>query len=396
MNLRKILITIRGSVRKLRALSTRVDDNLVIFESFSGSKYNDSPKLIYEILVNMPEYNNFKFVWSLKSEESYNGPKNDRMRLVKHGSGAYFKAFAQAKYWVVNDWLPLDVYKRPEQIAVQTWHGTPLKRLRYDIPDTVQTQHHAQDLRVSDRDMKRYDYLISSSKFTSKAFTSAFNLKGLGKEDIILETGFPRNDALVGYEDEKVLQIKRTLNIPVDKKIILYAPTWRDDTYKEEYQPEDLIDVDFLRNELGSEYVLLFRSHSMMLKSSKTSRAGDFLIDVSEYDDVNDLYIISDALITDYSSVFFDYAILRRPIIFYMYDLEHYQDDLRGFYLDLNTLPGDIVRDKKQIISILQDLPSYMHKHKKRYEEFNMRYNNLADGLSTERVIRKVFKSNHN
>ena len=179
------------------------------------------------------------------------------------------------------------------------------------------------------------------------------------------------------------------------KKIILYAPTYRANqhetglgyTYKEE------VDFDKLRANIGDEYIILFRPHYFVANAFDFEKYAGFVYNVSDVDDVNDLYIISDILITDYSSVFFDYANLKRPIIFYMYDLEHYRDESNGFYFDVEKeLPGRIIRtDDSLIEEILRITKEF--KYDEKYKKFNETFNYLDDGKASKRVVEKIIKT---
>ena len=199
---------------------------------------------------------------------------------------------------------------------------------------------------------------------------------------------------MINHKKSDINKIKKELSIPKNKKVILYAPTWRDDqhtsgvgyTYKTE------ADFSYLKDKLEEEYIILFRAHYFVANSFDFSKYANFVYDVSKVDDINDLYIISDVLITDYSSVFFDYANLKRPLIFFMYDLEYYEKDLRGFYIDLDELPGDIVKEEKDIVNILKNIEKYNQKHSTKYSKFNKKYNYLEDGKASSRVIERVIR----
>ena len=210
----------------------------------------------------------------------------------------------------------------------------------------------------------------------------------------MLEEGYPRNDFLINFNEEDVARIKKALNIENEtRKILLYAPTYRDNqhtvglgyTYKTE------VDFDKLQKELSKEYIILFRAHWLVAQDFDFEKYNDFVIDVSNYDDINELYVISDMLITDYSSVFFDYANLKRPIIFYMYDLEAYRDDIRGFYLDINELPGNILEKEEELVEEIKIL-STDFRYDEKYKKFNDKFNYLDNGQASKRVIEKIFK----
>lgn len=363
-------------------------EKTVIFEAYHSSSYACSPKAIYEYMLSSSTFAEFNFVWSFTNPEKYNYLKSERTRLVKHETFAYFKAFATSKYWVVNGWINLNIHKKPNQIAMQCWHGSPLKRLRYDISENIATAHRQNILTENDLDIVRYDYFVSPSRFASQVFTSAFNLKALGKEKIMIETGYPRNDYLSNYKKSDVEKMKRKLNIPKNKKIILYAPTWRDDQRREEggYQYTSPVDFGYLKEALSDKFVMLYRGHGLAPKTFDLGKYQDFIIDVSDIDDVNDVYIISNILITDYSSVFFDYAILNRPILFFMYDKDHYQNDLRGFYIDLSELPGPIVETEESLVEAI----GMQRVERINHQKFNYKYNYLEDGSSTRRAAHRL------
>lgn len=407
-NLSKRNLLIRKLFRKTiylkRSLSyqkfykkNKVEDNIIIFESYMGRSYACSPKAIYEEMISNPKYKDFKLIWAFKDVKSYiNLPKLKKATLVKHGSKEYYNYYSKAKYWITNSRLPEHIKKKDNQIYVQCWHGTPLKRLALDIIDGAKNALSTKREMIikNNRDAKRYNYMISPSKFCTDKFITAFNLVRLRKQNIILEKGYPRNDFLYNYKDEDITITKTRLGIPKNKKVILYAPTWRDDQHTTGlgYTYKSKVDFDYLKKHLEKEYIILFRAHYFVANSFDFSKYENFVYDVSKVDDINDLYIISDVLITDYSSVFFDYANLKRPLIFFMYDLEYYEKDLRGFYIDLDELPGDIVKEEKDIVDILKNIEKYNKKHSTKYSKFNKKYNYLDDGKATQRILEEIIK----
>lgn len=375
----------------------KIEDKQIVFESFMGRKYVDSPKAIYEFMLNNKAYKDYKFIWFFKKPENYqNIAKNKRTIVLKYGSKDYYKYYASSKYWVTNSRIPDGIFRKKGQKYIQCWHGTPLKRLGFDIEvKGKNAMNTIKDLRRKYQlDAKKYSYMISPSKFCSEKFISAFNLKKLGKENIIVEVGYPRNDFLINYKKLDVNNIKNKLKLPKDKKIILYAPTWRDNQHDSSigYTYKTEIDFDLLQKKIGKEYVILFRAHYFIANAFDFEKYKDFIYNVSEYDDINDLYIISDMLITDYSSVFFDYANLKRPMIFYMYDFEDYKNNMRDFYIDINELPGPIVKTQKELEKELTNIDKNFPKYKKKYEKFNKKYNYLDDGKATKRALEKIIE----
>ena len=183
--------------------------------------------------------------------------------------------------------------------------------------------------------------------------------------------------------------------------MILYAPTWRDNQHQSGvgYTYKTEVDFEKLQKELGQDYIILFRAHYLVANEFNFEKYKGFIYDVSKIDDINELYIISDILITDYSSVFFDYANLKKPIIFYMYDFEQYKNDIRGFYIDLKELPGNIAKTEDELIKEVRQI-SDNFKYNKTYEEFNRKYNYLDNGEATIRVVKEILsekdKANYN
>lgn len=379
---------------KIATVGIKIDEKTIMFCVFNGKSYTCSPKAIYEYMIKSEEYKEYKFIWAFKSVEKYNFlEKNRNTKVVKMNSKEYKKYLAKAKYWIFNYKIPDYLYPKKEQVFVQCWHGTPLKRLGCDL------EHFDNVLNTMEGMKKRYkieaskfSYFISPSKFASEKFISAWNLKEIGKENIIIEEGYPRNDFLYNYTEQDVDKIKKELGIEKEtRKIILYAPTYRSDqhetgvgyTYKEE------VDFSRLQEEIGDKYIILFRPHYFIANSFDFEKYNGFVYNVSEIDDINELYIISDMLITDYSSVFFDYANLKRPMIFYMYDLEHYKDESNGFYIDLKELPGNIVKTQEDLEKEILALDkNFVYDEK--YKKFNEKYNYLDDGNASMRVVEKI------
>ncbi len=371
-----------------------VDDKMIFFEAYNGRNYACSPKALYEYMIKNKKFNDYKFVWAFKNINQHKILKNKNTIVVKTNSKEYFKYLSLSKYWIVNSLIDVSIKKKKNQIYLQCWHGTPLKKLRYDIEVKGAVLNTISEIRKrNDLDAIKFDYFISPSKFCTEKFISAFNLKKLGKDNIIVEKGYPRNDYLFNYKKEDIDKIKKLLKLPKDKKVILYAPTFRDNQHTSGvgYTYNLGINFDKMQKELSKDYIILFRTHYFVSNSFDFSKYDKFIYDVSKYDDINDLYIISDLLITDYSSVFFDFANLKKPMIFYMYDLDDYKNNLRDFYFDLNILPGPIVKQEDDLIKEIKNIDNYDELYHDKYIKFNEKFNYLDDGKSTERVVEVIF-----
>lgn len=370
-----------------------IDDKLVYFQTFSGRGYSDSPKALYEYMRKAPEYRDYRFVWSFREPEKYGELlKDGRTEIVKFRTREDNKKLRRAGYWIANYRMLDYQHPRKGQVYVQCWHGTPLKRLGYDIKASDNAMNSIEEIRSKYKtDAEKFSYLLSPSPFASEKFASAWNLNATHQTHKIIEEGYPRNDRLINANEEERAEIRSKLGVG-DKRVILYAPTWRDNQHisGEGYSYRTEVDFDMLKESLGDKYVILFRAHYLVANSFDFARYEGFVRDVSGYDDINELYLASDLLITDYSSVFFDYSNLGRPIIFYMYDLDQYENEMRGFYLSIDELPGPIVTAEKELINEIRKSEEWSADEK--YLEFNRRFNPHEDGNASARVLARIFR----
>ena len=387
--------------RYLKYSKLPIDNKTIIFESFMARRYADSPRAIYEYMLSDPKYKDYNFLWSFRAQDMEANlwlNDNPRTRVIQFGNEEYYKLCATAGYWVTNSRMVDSIDIREGQVYVQCWHGTPLKRLGFDIEVKGDNSQFSKEVLCAHYkvDALKYTYMLSPSRFCTEKFTSAFALKDVGREDIIIEEGYPRNDFLKTYTDEDVARVRKELGIPAGKKVILYAPTWRDnqhDAVTGGYTFENPVDFDKLRRKFGNEYVILFRPHYFIANQFDFAKYEGWVHNAANYPEINDLYIISDMLITDYSSVFFDYSILDRPIIFYMYDLKYYQDVVRGFYISLDELPGPIVETEPDLIEKIEtvNLWSNTNAYDRKYQKFSEKFTYLDDGHAAERVVKRIW-----
>ncbi|OQA49751.1 MAG: CDP-glycerol:poly(glycerophosphate) glycerophosphotransferase [Firmicutes bacterium ADurb.Bin300] len=379
---------------KVNTARVKTDDKTILFGAFNGKSYCDSPKQIFLAMQRDDFFKEYKFIWVMDHPEKYKYLMDfPHTAIVKNGSVEYERALKKSRYWITN--FRVDYYLPGEnQCYIQCWHGTPLKKLGYDIDYCNNSLNSVEEFREKYLiDGKKFTYILSPSPFTTEKFTSAFNLKALGKENAVIEQGYPRNDYLYNYTQQQVQALRQSLKIPVGKKVILYAPTWRDNSHESGigYSFKPQADFDMLRKRFGEQAVILFRAHYFIASRFNFDKYSEFVYNVSDFDDIAELYVISDVLITDYSSVFFDYANLTRPMIFYMYDLDEYVGQIRDFYFPLSELPGDIVKtDDELAASIKRALDDFVPDE--RYMRFKGKFNPHDDGGSSARVIDRIFK----
>lgn len=360
----------------------------IVFESFLGKQYSDNPKALYlHIKKHYPDYTLY---WSVDRGKVRDFETKELQILPRFGL-KWIMVMARAEYWVTNSRLPLWIPKPKGTTYVQTWHGTPLKQLAADMnevhmPGTNTESYKANFL----KEARKWDYLISPNAYSTRIFKRAFQFQGS-----IIESGYPRNDIL--FRDNHVGTIEKlkvAAHLPLDKKVILYAPTWRDNQFHQvgKYKFNLEMDLNVMKEELGDEYIILLRLHYLVADHIDLSPYGNFVYDFSHYEDINDMYLMSDVLITDYSSVFFDYAILKRPMLFYVYDIEEYRDKLRGFYFDFEEkAPGPLVKTTKQLLDELREMEKTNFHMDEQFQLFYEKFCYLEDGNASKRVVQTIF-----
>lgn len=392
-----------GSFDKI-STKEKPDPKLVLFESFQGRSYSCSPRAIYEYMINSPEFKDYRYVWVFRNTNAH-GSFPSNTKLVRFDSDESFKCYAKAGTWIVNSRLRDFIKPENGQKYVQCWHGTPFKKIGCDVQAAGNATSTVEEIHAEYiNEAKKISVLLSPSPFCTQKLTSAFGLKALGKEEIIVENGYPRNASLFYFNSEKVSNIKRYFGIPENKKVILYCPTFRDNQFSGEgYQLKLKLDFERLRKNCGDDFVVLFRAHYFIASHFDFEKYSGYVFNASRYDNINDLYIISDALITDYSSVFFDYANLNRPILFYHYDVEEYKTQMRDFYFGTAMLPGFIAQtqDKleeclNQVLDDIRNGGDGLLKYKAVMKAFRKKFTPLDNEKAAETAVREIFKTGEN
>lgn len=408
--LRKALrkVVWRGRQKRYAALGASIETRAdsVIFGSFMGRSFSCSPRAAFEAMEADGRYASFKLFWAFNADviESYRYLEQlyPNLTLVTRGESDYYRACAQCKYWITNSRSPEYLIPKKDQVYVQCWHGTPLKRLGHDIVQgTINALNSTEEM--ADRyalESSKWSCLVTPSRFTSNCLTSAFGLSEQWAAQNILEIGYPRNDAIVNTcaDEGKLAQLKekfsKELGFDQDKKLLLYAPTWRDNEFKASvgYVQDVMIDFDLLQRELGSEWVVLFRPHYFVANEFDFAKYAGFVVNAAKVADINELYCIADVLMTDYSSVFFDYACTSRPMVFFQPDLTEYKEHVRGFYLDpVADLPGPHCETSQEVVAALKGIDSYFESYGQRYGKFKQRFCPMEDGHAAQRLIELLF-----
>lgn len=374
------LTTLRKAAAAARQRVTPVDDRLIVFSSFWGH-FSDNPRAIYEELVRR-RADHWTHVWVDDGSRAF----RDDVSRVRPATRDYYDLIGRAGVIVANNAMPQLVGKRATTY-LQTWHGTPLKKLGHDNP-LYRTNRSG--LRRARRDYRQWDYLLSQNRYSTEIFRSAFGFTGE-----VLEYGYPRNDLLSSDEAPQVrARTRAALGLPEDVTVILYAPTFRDGVRDHRGNKAFAAPLDFerMRAALGPSHALLLRLHYSVPEDSASSLPG-FSQNVSRYADIRDLYLAADVMVTDYSSTMFDFAVTRKPIILFTYDLEEYRDASRGHYFDITAkAPGPLCRTTDELIDALRALPAVTASHQERYDRFHADFCYLDDGGASARVVDRLLQ----
>ena len=353
---------------KLAGLFVKQDKNLVLFVSNIGKSYSGSPLMIYKYMQEHPEYSDYECIWAFNNPEQFK-----QLKTVKFDSPEYFLTALKAKYWITDVNIERSLkFKNKKTKYLNTWHGVALKKIGND------------DANSGRYDYSNIDYLCVSCEHDTRVYTSALNARA----DSFLKCGMPRNDPLFEANDEVRAAIRKKLDIPEGKKVILFAPTWRDSVnFGKSFDIKIPADFKKWEAELKDDYILFFRAHDRTTKVMDI-QFNDFIRNYSNYEPLNDLLIASDVLITDYSSIIFDYSILEKPAICFGYDYDEYVKE-RGVYFDAREVfPGGVISNETDVLSILKDtekLDSYSTAGlKKVYMEY-------SNGNAAEICVRKLF-----
>ncbi|MEE6667712.1 CDP-glycerol glycerophosphotransferase family protein [Pediococcus acidilactici] len=334
-------------------LFIKVNQKKILFSSFSGRKYDDSPQVLYEELKSDKKFEDYSFVWVFKKENK----ELPSEIQVRSNTFKYFVALLTSKYWISNssieELVPLN---SKNHVYINTWHGVPIKFLGND-------QKKDSYLARNWYTAVKFNLLLSSGDYDSNLFRKIFP-----KTQNIKVTGLPRNLDL--YEDaSKKNEIRQKtitkLKLDPSKKTILYAPTFRADSLNDRAQMELNFDKESLKK-ITSEYNFLIRPHYFIEKIVPDKGFKD----VRDFR-LNDLLITSDLLITDYSSIMFDYMILNKPIISYAYDLADYRNN-NGTYIDPTDIGIPIIQSSKKLPGIIKE---ELKKNTVKSKELNKIYN---------------------
>lgn len=355
-------------VMRTLGLFVSTNESLILFNSFGGKKYNDSPKVLFEAMLKDSRFDNCQFVWAFEEPEKYQIPRAKKIRI---DSFEYFKTSLMAKVWISSVNIERGLhFKKKNTIYLNTWHGAGTKKIGNACNGR------------KDYDFSDVDMMLVQSDFEKEIFLRDFQCN----PEAIRKIGFPRNDELFHLTTEDKEVLKEQFHIPNNKKVILYAPTWRDSKdggLSYEFVPP--IQINKWKSMLSEKYVMLFRMHTFTTKFEM--KYDEFAMDVSSYENLNHILAITDVLITDYSTIVYDAAIMGIPFICFGFDYETYRQE-RGFYYDLDEhYPGGVLKTEDEVIDRILEIAE--GKDRKQYQAFRTKFIE-AGGLSTSQILSEL------
>lgn len=374
-----------------------IQEKTVLYESRDGNSFVDSPYRIFQELVTNTEFKDFRHTIVInenniaakaiieKIVELIPNKVTNQISYVIRNSDDYLECLASYKYLINNSTFQNFFIKKDEQIYINTWHGTPLKYMGFDIPgNPSQSQNVLRNYLMT-------DYLLSPNAHTSRIFTNGYKLEGIYQGQL-MESGYPRIDNTyhpLTNMDEKLSYFGITLD---GRPTILYCPTWSGSSITSPANniKQLIAEFDYLQQELGKDYQLFVKVHPYLYPFVKDLEELAGVL-ISDFFDVNELLSVVDILVTDYSSIFFDFLVEEKPIFFYCPDYEQYIGD-RGVYLPLDSLPGPL---STTIMVLCEQLKDYTKKQENGYEavvsSYRQTFCQYDDGQVAKRLINQIF-----
>ena len=364
-------------LRKVLSISrNKVNNKKVIFISYTGKQYSCSPKYIFqEMRKEMPEY---ECLWAFDEPDKFKFLEKYGVRLLKYNSKEFVKECRTAVYVITNVgiscWLPLS----KEQLLINTWHGGgTYKRMGFSL-DNMQWWEKKRVL----MERKNPTVFLSSCKAASRMVIR----EGMQHKGEIIKSGMPRNDMLIkNNRSDLVKKVKEYLNIPLETKILLYAPTFRESKEVEDYAFEYKAVQRALEKRFGGNWKILFRAHYHVMKHLNICEKD--VIDASLYPDMQELLYVTDVLVTDYSSSVWDFSFTGKPCLLYATDLEYYQKG-RDFYMDIHEWPFPLAENGQELIYNIENFDN--DKYKKAVELHHRQLGSYESGHAAEEICKYI------
>ncbi len=355
-----------------------IKKNKIFIFSYYGNQYGDSPKYISEYLVENYPKDKFDIVWQFNDVDSHKDI--DGIRKVKSMTLRYFYELCTSKVIITNFRMTELFKKRKDQYYIQTWHSSlRLKHIEKDAETSLQKSY----VEMAKIDSKKCDLLLSGCEYSTEIFKRAFWYEGE-----IFEKGTPRSDMLLKNNNEISEKVKKLLGISKNRKLILYAPTFRKGDSLEVYNVDYQKVIEATKKKYGGQWSFLVRLHPHLVSKSKDLIHGENVIDATKYDDIQELLVSSDILISDYSSLMFDFALTEKPCFLYVPDLEEYIKNDRKLYFNIKELPFINSLSNDDLINSINYFNDNEYKSKLR--DFYNKIGNFEDGKACENLAKKI------
>lgn len=360
--------SVRACARYARYYKTLpIREKTILYESFFGRGMTCNPYALFRAMLKDPEYQGYTHVWVLDDFENHRVTMEEypgkNVIFVKYQSREYLKWLASAKIVVNNVTFQGYYTKKENQIYINTWHGIPLKYLGRDLPDG------ATEIKNASRSFLQSDHILAANSFLTSIYLNSYHIKEI-YSGTILEEGYPRNDLLHSEREYILDKLRRNgVKLEPNKKVILYAPTWRGNNFG---KPQDTVeDIFAFREQLMAaidteQYQVLVKPHNALHELMRKHDDCDFVVPASF--DANEMLSQTDILISDFSSIYFDFLTTRRPILFYIPDAEEYKQE-RGIYFGLEELPAPYTDDPAQIAEWINHIEAFQRDTRSQYEK---------------------------
>ncbi|MDN6637646.1 MAG: CDP-glycerol glycerophosphotransferase family protein [Yaniella sp.] len=358
--------------------SVPTHSNVVFYESMSGARMMDSPYALFLSLYSDPDFEKLHHVWSVRSADLIPDEFRDdpRVTFVTRGTDAHLYFLALAGYIIGNSLLPEYFVRKPDQKYLNTWHGIAYKALG-------RTDASPLGAAGSVYNLLQATHVLTPCPFMTEEELTRFSLRGVFSGSMA-EIGYPRQDLTLNMSESSAIRLRETLALDPTKKTVLYAPTWRGNKGSARFDGEQLQrDLEAL-SKLDAN--VIFQAHHIMLRHIKHVDYGNIIVPPANTT-ANELLAVTDLLISDYSSIFFDFLATDNPVVHYLYDYDDYTED-RGLLLDQNDLPGPIASTADELISMVSSLISEPYQPTVQYQQAQERFCPHDDGQASLRTIR--------
>ena len=362
--------------------------NKIVVCNFYGKQYGDNPKCIVEELLKKDKKNELDVVWAVNKKYIKNAKFPSGVRAVKYGSLRYLYELATAKVWIDNSRKMIAPRKKRNQFYIQTWHGSiGVKKVEKDA------NMPAEYVRKAKRDSKNANLFISGSKFLSDLYRSAFWYDGE-----IVESGSPRIDALIGgYRNKEFVnrmkkKVLKSIGVDGNYRIALYAPTFREKDNGYKLFSYDLF-LEALRKKFGSEWILLLRFHPNSSGTGKLEDLPKNVYEITNYPDLYEVLPICDVVVSDYSSVGFEAAMIERKVFIYAPDYDKYKKQERGLYMDYDELPFPFAKTEEALLKNIAEYDSEKNKNENKdlIERLGVHETGKSSQIVADRIMKVIF-----